>query len=335
MSADPYRSLVSVLSIETHVLVATHVKPDGDAIGTAVAMILGLRKKGIESRFLLFDPPPAKYSFLLMENKIDWFSIAKVWPPDARLENFDAFLCVDTGTWSQLPGLQEKFAGWKVPKLVLDHHLTQEDWADAKLVVTEAAAAGEIAAELFKRWKVEIDLPMATALYLAIATDTGWFQFANTRPATLHLAAELLELGVDADRLYQVANQNERPQRLALMARALGSLEYLAGGRLAVMSLSKEDFALAGADGSDTENLINIPMQVGAVQASMLICEEPAGNKLRVSLRSKGGIDVAAFAQNYKGGGHARASGLKMETDIASGRKVLSEALTAELTRPA
>jgi phosphoesterase RecJ-like protein len=335
MATDPYRALISVLSIETRVLVSTHVKPDGDALGTAVAVILGMRKKGIESRLLLFDPPPVKYLFLLMDNKIDWFSIAKIWPPDANLQNFDAFLCVDTGTWSQLPGLKEKFAGWKVPKLVLDHHLTQEDWADVKLVVTQAAAAGEIAAELFKQWKVPIDEAMATALYLAIATDTGWFQFSNTRPATLRLAAELLELGVDADHLYQVANQNERAQRLGLMARALNSLELLADGKLAVMSLTKEDFAQSGADGGDTENLINIPMQVGSVQASVLISEEPVGNKLRVSLRSKGGVDVAAFAQNYKGGGHARAAGLKLDMDVASGRKLLGEALVGALSRPA
>jgi len=334
MPTDSYRPFLENLSSKRCVLTVTHVRPDGDALGTAVAMILGMRRKGIESRLLLFDPPPAKFAFLLAENKIDWFSIAKGWPADAKLDSFDALLVVDTGTWSQLPALKDHLANFKAPRLVLDHHLTQEEWADVKLVDTEAAAAGQIAAELFKRWNVQLDAPMATALYLAIATDTGWFQYSNTRPATLRLAADLLDAGADSDRIYQAAYQNERPQRLALIARALQSLELLAAGRLAVVSVTKEDFAQTGADSGDTENLINIAMQVGTVQVSVTISEEPSGTRQRVSLRSKGQLDVAAFAQKFsngQGGGHARAAGLRIDGDLATARRNLTAALIAAL----
>jgi phosphoesterase RecJ-like protein len=241
-------------------------------------------------------------------------------------------LVLDTGTWSQLPGLKEMLAGFAAPKIVVDHHLTQEDWADFKLVVTDAAAAGEIVADLLKRWEVPIDRAIASALFLAIATDTGWFQFSNTRPKTMRLAAELMEAGVDTERLYRLAMQNERPQRLSLAGCALQSLELLAGNRLAVMSLTQGDFQKTAAGPQDTENLVNLPMQVGDVEVSVLFVESPANEPIRVNLRSKGGVDVAAFAQRYQGGGHARAAGLKMTGDLAAARRAIAQALAAELT---
>jgi bifunctional oligoribonuclease and PAP phosphatase NrnA len=333
MPNDAYSAILDALTASRRVLVCTHVKPDGDALGTAIATILGMRRKGIEATLLLFDPPPAKYAFALEENRVDWFDVAKGWPAADVFKSFDALLIVDTGTWSQLPGLQEHLADIKGPKLVVDHHLTQENWADRKLVVTEAAAAGEIVAELLRRWGVPLDKAIATVLYLAIATDTGWFQFANTRPQTLRLAADLLEAGADAERVYLAAYQNERPARLLLLSRALQSLELVAGGRLAVMSLSKSDFEQTGGSGGDTENLINVPMQVSSVEVCLFLAQPPDGGPVRVSLRSKGKIDVAAFAQKFKGGGHARAAGLKIEGDLAAGRKMLVDALIAELDR--
>ena len=208
---------------------------------------------------------------------------------------FDALLVVDTGTWSQLPGLKERVADWKVPKLVVDHHLTQEDWADAKLVVTEAAAAGEIAAELLDQWNSrDRSSRSATALFLAIASDTGWFQFSNTRPYTLRLAARLIEAGVNTDQMYQLLYQNERAERVALQTRAQQSLELLLDGRLAVMRrYERTILTRPRANVPDTENLINIPLQIRTVEVSLLLVEPREAGPVRVSLRSKGQVDVA------------------------------------------
>jgi phosphoesterase RecJ-like protein len=233
--------------------------------------------------------------------------------PEPFLSRYDALLVADTGTWSQLPGLREAVGRWAAPKLVLDHHLTQEDWADHKLVVTAAAAAGEIAAELLDVWGIDLDPPMAAALFLAIASDTGWFQFSNTRPYTLRLAARLIEVGVDTDRMYQLLYQNERAERVALQTRAQESLELLLDGRLAVMRVRKRDFEETRADVPDTENLINVPLQIRTVEVSLLFTEPKDGGPIRVSLRSKGQVDVARFAEQFGGGGHARAAGLKVD----------------------
>ena len=310
---DTYQRVIESLSRSKRVLVTTHVRPDGDALGTVAATALALRKKGIESEVLLLSHLPGKYAFVFHENSIPFIDVETAWPDPFPRDRFDALLVMDTGTWSQLPGLRERVAGWDVPKLVVDHHLTQEDWADVKLVVTEAAAAGEIAAELFDQWEIAFDEPIATALFLAIASDTGWFQFSNTRPYTMRLAASLMEHGVNTDRMYQSLYQNERTERLALQTRAQQSLELLLDGRLAVMRVTKKDFEETGANVPDTENLINIPLQIRTVEVSLLFTEPKDFGPVRVSLRSKGQIDVAKFSEQFGGGGHARAAGLKLD----------------------
>src|SRR5205807_1838614 len=168
-------------------------------------------------------------------------------------------------------------------------HLTQENWADVKLVDTQAAAAGEIIAQLLERWRVPIDQTLANVLFVAIATDTGWFQFSNTRPFTMRLAATLMEAGVDTDRLYQMLYQNERAERVLLQTRAMDSMEFVADGRVAVMRIRASDFEATNSNVGDTENLINIPLQIAKVQASILIVEpkEAPRQPIRISLRSK------------------------------------------------
>lgn len=328
---DVYQQIINRLSQCKRVLVTTHVRPDGDAIGTTAALVLAMRKAGIEAHVLLLSHLPTKYAFLFEENSIVYHDVEKQWPAAFAWDQYDLLLIADTGTWSQLPGLQDRIKHWHAPRLVLDHHLTQENWADLKLVVTEAAAAGEIAAELIELWEIPLDAAMATALYVAIASDTGWFQFSNTRPFTHRLAATLIEKGVDTDRIYQMLYQNERAQRVALQTRAMQSLELLGGGRLAVMRIAKSDFAQTGANVPDTENLINIPLQIRSVQVSVLVTEPPDNTPVRVSLRSKGQIDVARFAEGFGGGGHARAAGLKMDMPLQSAHDKVIAALLAAM----
>jgi len=221
-----------------------------------------------------------------------------------------------------------------VPKLVVDHHLTQESWADAKLVITQAAAAGEIAAELLDRWGVAIDQPIAAALFLAIASDTAGFNSPTRGP--LHAAiGRAVHRGRRRYRLpVSVALSNERAERLALQTRALQSLELLLDGRLAVMRVRKEDFDQTKANVPDTENLINVPLQVRTVQVSILIVEPRDGGPVRISLRSKGQVDVAAFAEQFGGGGHARAAGLKLAEDFQQAHDRVIAAMSERLGKP-
>jgi phosphoesterase RecJ-like protein len=328
---DESQTIADILAKATRVLVTTHVRPDGDALGSTAAIVLGMRQLKVDAEVLLLSHLPTKYAFIYNENGIVHHDAEAGWPAGLSLERFDCLLVVDTGTWSQLPGLQERIKSWNVPKLVMDHHLTQEEWAAHKWVDTTAAAAGEIVAEMLDRWHVTLDAAMATALYLAITSDTGWFQFSNTRPFTLRLAARLIEAGVDTDRMYQLLYQNERAERVALQARAMQSLELLADNRLAVMVIRQSDFVETGSKVPDTENLINIPLQIASVQVSMLLVEPNDHGPVRVSLRSKGAVDVARLAEKFGGGGHARAAGLKVEGQLGDARESVVSALLAQL----
>jgi bifunctional oligoribonuclease and PAP phosphatase NrnA len=326
---DLYQQTIDILTLSKRVLITTHVRPDGDALGTTAALVLGLRKKGIESEVLLLSHLPRKYSFIFHEYAIPHQDVENAWPDGGfPFDRFDALLVADTGTWSQLPGIEERIRGWNKPKLVLDHHLTQQDWADVKLVDTEAAAAAEVAAELLDAWGIEFDRPIATALYLGVASDTGWFQFSNTRPCTLRLAARLMEAGVDTDRIYQMLYQNERAERIALQTRAQQSLALLEDNRLATMRVRRADFIETRANVPDTENLINIPLQIRTVEVSLLFTEPLDDGPVRVSLRSKGGVDVAQFAEQFGGGGHARASGLKLSRSFEEAYEVVVAAMS-------
>lgn len=328
---DSYTDLLQSLRVAKRVLITTHVKPDGDALGSTAAMALALKHQNIDAEVLLLSKLPSKYAFIYEEAGIRWTDVEAGFPQNFSLEAYDTLLVIDTGTWSQLPGLKphvEQFAG---RKLVVDHHLTQEDWADQKLVVTAAAAAGEIVAELIAQWNIALDAKIAAPLYVALVADTGWFQYSNTRPYTMRLAAQLMEAGVDTDAIYQRLYQNERPQRVLLQAAAMQTLELLVGGRVAIMHIRPEDLVRTQATTSDTEGMINLPLQVRDVQVSIVLSQPAAGEAVRVSFRSKGQLDCAKFAEAYGGGGHARAAGAKIQDSLEAVKSRLIADLTARL----
>ncbi len=310
---DTTQRIIQTLSPCKSVLITTHVRPDGDALGSSAALALGLKQKGISADILLLSKIPEKYAFAHRDAQVKSYDVENGWPADFDVNRFDAVVSVDTGTWSQLPGFKERLANYTKPTIVIDHHKTQEDWATLKFVDSTAAAACEMVARLLEAWGVTFDRQLANTLFLGLVTDTGWFQYSNTGPATLRLVARLMEIGVDTDRIYQSIYQNDRPQRLAIQTKALQSLQLLADGKLAVMSLSKADFEAANGTSDDAEGLINVPLSVASVEVAILFSEPLTPGPIRVSLRSKGNVDVAEFAQQFGGGGHARAAGLKVE----------------------
>ena len=320
------------------VLLTTHVRPDGDALGTTAALQKGLAGLGVEARCLVLSEVPPKYAFLYEGVPHD------VLVPGAgvqrHLDGVDVLLVCDTGTWSQLPGLREPIAQFSGKTLVLDHHVTQEDWPDRHLVDATAGAAAEIAQRLLTALGVSLDPQTATCLYAAMATDTGWFSYSNATARTLRLAADCVEAGASPDELNGRLYRSEPASRVRLVARGLASLELEADERLAIMELRRGDYELAGATVADGEGLINEPMQIAKVEASLLLGENPNPGDLpgptavKVSLRSKGTLDCAALLKTFGGGGHPRAAGARVEGDLATVRRqvvaAVLEALGAE-----
>ena len=298
------------------VLITTHAKPDGDAFGAVAALCAALKPCATRVTGLLMPPVPDG----LMQ--VHAAELVTVWRDGRTLPTPALVIVLDTGAWSQLSPLRPQLERWTDRMLIIDHHLNGDVPAAHRYIDEQAAACCEIVAELIDAMGRPIDPTIAEALFIGLAADTGWFRFSNTRPQTHELAARLLRAGVNHAELYRRLEQTERPQKLALMIRALNSLELLDNGRVALMTLRADDFAQTRTQLAETERFVDIPQIVADVQTVVLVTEPPRepGRKdeaaIRLSFRSKPGpqaINVAELAKQFGGGGHARAAGAKVK----------------------
>lgn len=319
---SPYESNTTLARIAAdlkavrRIAVTTHAKPDGDAWGSVVALTRALQNLGklVEPWFM----PPVLQSLRRLEHHLPVHVVDKASMPG----EFDRIVVVDTGAWAQLEPLKGWLSARRDRVIVVDHHLRGDDVGAALYVDAKAAASAEIVAELIDALGAPLDRAIAEALFVGIASDTGWFRFSNARPQTHRLAARLLEFGVDHADLHMRLEQAERPEKLGLMIRALDSLKLVAGGKAAVMTLLKKDFTETGARYEETERLVDLPQVVQSVHVAALITETAEGT-LRVSFRSKPDeepIDVNELARQFGGGGHARAAAAKTQLKLPDGR---------------
>ncbi len=316
------------------VLITTHAKPDGDAFGSVLALTVALHKAGQRATACLMPPVPA----YLMQ--LRGAELVRVHQDGDTLVEPGLVVVLDTGAWAQLAPIRPQLEGWTDRTLIIDHHLNGDVPARWHYIDAQGAACCEIVAQLLDEMKLPFDPIVCEALYVGIASDTGWFRFSNTRPQTHELAARLLRQGVDHAELYRKIEQAERPEKLALLIRALDSLQLLADGRVAVMTLRAADFAETGAVDEETERFVDVPQAVTSVQMVVLITESPsatdgsgrADRPIRLSFRSKpgpGAINVARLAQRFGGGGHARAAGAKVDAPLEDVILQITEVLTA------
>ena len=301
------------LGAAERVLLTTHGKPDGDALGSVVALGRALEIAGkVVERRVIPPVPPA------LGGVFEGVSVVTHDGPDAVVGEFDAVVVVDTGAWSQLDALRPWLEQQHERVIVIDHHLHGDDVGAMKWIDPTAAAACEIVADVIDAMGVAFDELIVRALFIGVASDTGWFRFSNCTSRTHELAARLHAEGVDHAALYAATEQGERPEKLALMVRALDSLQLVAGGRAAVMCLRVEDFKATGARPDETERFVDVPQMVREVGVVAMVVEQREG-PTRVSLRSKpgeGAVDVNALARELGGGGHARAAGAKVDAGL-------------------
>ena len=336
--------IASWLKGRKKVIICTHAKPDGDALGSTVGLYRALTHAGIQSEVWLIGPFPTWTDAVAGKTPVKKLSNEATQIPASGNEA-DGIVVCDTGSWNQLEGLRTWLTGKADKTVILDHHLHgNTEVAHQRLIVTTAAAASHVVADVAAEL---LDLPdgaplpldVATPLYLGLATDTGWLRFSNVTPDTLRLAARLLDSGVDHPALYEMVEQQQRPTRPALLGRALTSLTMHHGKRLAIMTLRDRDLRELGAVGEDTGGFSEPVLAVAGVQVVATLTEmppptnAPAGSGLlvKVSMRSKPGpnaVDVAAIANRLGGGGHARAAGIKLFTTVEEAQRTIIDAVT-------
>jgi len=333
----PFREANRQIETWRRPLLVSHAKPDGDAIGAIVAMRDALRQRNVDPAALVFDAIPSRYRFLVNETPIARLG-EDITPNELDTINLDGVIVLDTCTYNQLLPIAEWLRASPLPKLAIDHHVTREDLADAYVIDESASATCLILYEWMKFNKWKIDTRTAEALFVGIATDTGWFRHSNTDARSLNVAAELVNMGVKPFAMFDELFQHESAGRFRLRAAVQHRLELLAGGKLAVLTLPQSLFAETGAVLSDTEDLVNDPLRIDTTIVSVMLVEQDNG-LVRCGFRSRApmhaaspDIDVAAVAAQFGGGGHRRAAGARINATLEQARNKVVTALTAALT---
>jgi phosphoesterase RecJ-like protein len=292
-------------------LVVTHENPDGDALGSLLATTLALRRLGKDAEMVLMGeaPLPSEYHFLALDGLLRQ-------PPGDMDER--VLVAVDCAKADRIgPDLTPIERAPLV--LDIDHHHDNTRFGDVNLIVADASSTAEVLRDVFTELGVELTPEIAEALYIALVTDTGRFQYANTTPKALRLAAELVEAGADVHRVFQGVYENVQFAKLKLLARALERAQVYEGGALVVSFLLRNDFTEVGAAEPYSEGIIDYLRAVEGAIVSVLIREPPRsdGPTRRVSLRSSTDeIDVSAIARKSSGGGHRQAAGFSSEASI-------------------
>jgi phosphoesterase RecJ-like protein len=303
-------AVVEALRSHDRFLVTTHENPDGDALGSLLAATLALRQLGKDVYMYLAGhaPLPGEYTFMPLDE------LRRTLPErDERV-----LLAVDCANESRL-GPDPEILHQSPFTIDVDHHHDNTRFGDVNLIVADASSTAEVLRDVFAELGVELTPEIAEALYIALVTDTGRFQYANTSPKALRLAAELVESGADVHRVFQGVYENVQFAKLKLLARALERAQVYEGGALVVSFLLRNDFMEVGAAEPYSEGIIDYLRAVEGAIVSVLIREPPRsdGPTRRVSLRSSTDeIDVSAIARKSSGGGHRQAAGFSSEQSI-------------------
>ncbi|WP_435007390.1 DHH family phosphoesterase [Tundrisphaera lichenicola] len=306
--------LSGLIATRDRFLVTTHVRPDGDALGSEVGMVGLLRQKGKDVRVVNASPTPPRYDFLDPDGTL--FEHYGTQVKAADLADREAVVILDLSAWSQLGDMAEFVRGFPGSRLVIDHHVSQDDMGATFLKDTKAEATGTLVAQAVNALGLKFTPEMSTGLLTAIAMDTGWFRHPNTRPQTLRTSAELIESGARIEEIYRLLFERNTLGRLRMLGEALASLRTDLGGRVAYAVVTRDDFERTGAIPQDTEDLVDYTVSVVGVEVGLLFIEQAKGG-IKVSARSRNGLDCARLVGQFGGGGHKAAAGAMLPDPIS------------------
>jgi phosphoesterase RecJ-like protein len=289
-------------------LLATHINPDGDAIGSLGALALVLEGMGKQVVAYCRDEVPGFLRFLPYSDRI----VREISSP----ELFDAAVVLDCGDRDRVGKAAEVLQ--QVEKIIhIDHHSSGNGFGDLDLVRPECSSTAEILYEIFRAIPVALDLKVATNIYTAIMTDTGSFRFVNTTDRALSIAAEMVSLGVAPSEVASAVYDSMSPARMRLLALSLNTLTVGGNGRVAAMWVSRQMFEETGTSAMDTDGFVNYPRAIESAEVAIFFREMDSG-LVNVSLRSRGSQNVAEFAMKHDGGGHRNAAAFRRQGSLGN-----------------
>lgn len=320
--------LEKLVDESTKIAVTCHVKPDGDAVGSTLALSLMLRKLGKEAVVVTPDVAPLYLRFLPGFKDIVAYSVDTAYAEEI-LGNADLIFCLDFNAAYRVDRMEKALRGASAPKVMIDHHLDPEAFTDLTVSEPSASSTCFLLFKVFCQlgWFRLIDKEIATCIAAGMMTDTGNFSYNANDPQAYEAMARLLECGIDKVAVWERLNvKSENQLRLTGFTLA-EKLEIFHGGAAAVMQLTKEDLDRFDYRKGDLEGLVNVPLQIPTVQVSVLMHQEPAF--VKVSMRSVGTFPVNKICETYfSGGGHLNAAGGEYAGSMESARELLEKALT-------
>ncbi len=309
------------------VCLTTHVNPDGDGLGSEVGLAHLLRARGLEVSVTNPTPTPARFQFLFDELP----GVDRTPEAVKEIRRADVIAVLDISELGRLGMLAEAVRQRGVPVACIDHHVSQGALPPGpRYVDPTASATGELVFEVALANGWQLGQPAARALYVALLTDTGGFRFSNTHPRTLRIAAELLETGLDPEGIYLDVYARAPEGRPRLLAEALQTLVVEPDVGLAWVTVPPGAVERFGLTSDDLDGVVEYPRSVEGVRMALLFREMSAG-RVKVSLRSVGSVDVAAFARQFGGGGHTKAAGLAVVGSLAEVQATVLSAARAYL----
>lgn len=318
-----HQPIIDLIKRSSTFLIASHAHPDGDGIGSTIALGKGMETLGKKVIVFNADGVPLNLRFLPhsdeVVNKLDLSS------------NFDATIFVDCSEASRVEGDFVKLAPKNRGVIArIDHHSQTTGDADIECVDKNAAATGEVVFELLKTAGVKITKDIATLIFTTLVVDTGSFRYSNTTPKLLKLAAELMEHGADPWEISMALDESSPPEQLKLLSLALSTVNFALDGQMAYMILTQQMFMESGASVEAAEEFINFPRSIARVRVAILFREMPDG-RWKISFRSKDDVDVSAIAASFGGGGHQHAAGCTLTGSLGAVRETIFKAVEIAL----
>ena len=304
-----WEPLWEIVQSHERFVLSSHVRPDADAIGSEIAMANLLEGLGKSVNIINPSAAPQNLGFLDPRHRVNKFGETA---SADDVHSAEVHIVLDTSAWKQLLAVGEALKTSTAKRVVIDHHVSADSLDAVEFKDTCAEATGTLVFRFADEYNLPISNETASALYCAIATDTGWFRFPATTSETMQIVARLMDAGARPHELYSQLYEQHSIGRLRLSGLVLGRVQLAAEGRIAWTYVRRADFKDMNATPADTEGLVNQCLTIGGTQASFIAVEQ--GDKtIKVSLRSRGPLDVSRVAERFGGGGHKLASGTMVD----------------------
>jgi phosphoesterase RecJ-like protein len=318
-----WNRFVEVIRAHQSFMLVSHVRPDCDALGSELGMAGVLKALGKSVKIVNGQATPPNLAFIDPENQIQ--VIGQTIQP-TELADRDIVLVLDTSAWAQIGPVSDFIRGFAGKKIVLDHHMSADDLGAEEFKDVTAEATGSLVVRAAEALGVKLTPEMATPLFAAVATDTGWYRFSSASAGCYRTAAKLIEAGAQPATIYNTLYEQDTLGRVKLRGLILERIEAELGGRLAHTYVLKEDFAKTNALPSDTEDVVNMLLAIRGTQFAVIFVEQKDGG-FKISFRSRCAVDCSKLSEQFGGGGHKAAAGATVKGSLAEVQPLVLDAV--------